>query len=74
MENRRACRIAIYTKAQISTDADNPTLLDWAAKRATYLYQAFGPHFMLGNALDWVERASKPSDDHEETGRLTGGS
>jgi hypothetical protein len=45
MENRRACRIAAYTKAQILTDADNPTLLEWATKEAIYFYRAFAPEF-----------------------------
>jgi hypothetical protein len=46
LDNRRACRVAIYTKAQILIDADSPTLLDWAAKKATYFYQAFEPEFL----------------------------
>ncbi|MCU1252248.1 MAG: hypothetical protein JWQ49_5277 [Edaphobacter sp.] len=46
MDHRRASRIAIYTKAQISTDADNPVLLDWAVKRANDLYRTFKLHFM----------------------------
>jgi CBS domain-containing protein len=45
MDNRRACRVAVYTKAQILTDAESPTLLEWAAKKATYFYQAFEPEF-----------------------------
>jgi CBS domain-containing protein len=45
MDNRRACRVAVYTKAQILTDADSPTLLEWATKRATYFYRAFEPEF-----------------------------
>jgi CBS domain-containing protein len=48
MNEKRACRIALYTKAQILTDADNQTLLDWAAKRATNFYRAFGPEFLSG--------------------------
>jgi CBS domain-containing protein len=51
MDNRRACRIAVYTKAQILTDADSPILLEWAAKRATYFYRAFGPEFLSGRAI-----------------------
>ena len=39
MDKRRACRIAVYTKVQIFADADDPTLMEWAAKRATYLYR-----------------------------------
>jgi len=45
MDNRRACRVAVYTKAHILTDSDSPTLLEWAAKKATYFDRAFGPEF-----------------------------
>jgi CBS domain-containing protein len=45
LDNRRACRVAAYTKAQILTDADSPTLLEWAAKKATNFYRAFEPQF-----------------------------
>jgi CBS domain-containing protein len=45
LDNRQACRIALYSKAQILTDADSPTLLEWAAKKATSFYRAFGPEF-----------------------------
>ena len=45
MDNRQACRVAVYAKAQILTDADSPTLLDWAAKKATSFYKAFEPEF-----------------------------
>jgi len=51
MDNRRACRIAVYTKAQILTDADSPILLEWAAKRATHFYQAFEPEFLSSRAV-----------------------
>lgn len=51
MDNRRACRIAVYTKAQILTDADSPILVEWAAKRATYFYQAFQPAFLSSTAV-----------------------
>jgi CBS domain-containing protein len=44
-ETNLACRIAIYTKAQIQTDAQNPKLLDWATQKAIALYKAFGPEF-----------------------------
>ena len=47
MNQRRACRIAVYTKAQILTDADSPTLLEWAVKRAVHFHQAFGPEFSI---------------------------
>jgi Domain of unknown function (DUF4268) len=50
LDNRRACRVAVYTKAQILIDADSPTLLDWAAKKATYFYQAFEPEFRLSRS------------------------
>lgn len=45
MDHRRACRVAIYTKAQILTDADSLTLLEWAVKRAVRFRQAFEPEF-----------------------------
>jgi hypothetical protein len=51
MDNRRACRIAVFTKAQILTDADSSTLLEWAAKRAVYFYEAFGPEFLSSRAV-----------------------
>jgi CBS domain-containing protein len=46
MDNRRASRVAVYTRAQVLTDADSPTLLEWAAKRAVHFYQAFRPEFL----------------------------
>jgi Domain of unknown function (DUF4268) len=45
MDSRRGCRIAVYTKAQILTDSDSSTLLEWSAQRATRLWRAFGPIF-----------------------------
>ncbi len=45
LDNRQACRIALYSRAQILKDADSPTLLEWAAKKATSLYRAFDPEF-----------------------------
>lgn len=45
MDNRKACRVAIYTKAQIFTDVDSENLLEWAAKRAVSLYRAFEAEF-----------------------------
>ena len=45
MDSRRACRIAVYTKAQILTDSDSSELLEWTAQRATRLWRAFGPIF-----------------------------
>ena len=57
LENRRASRIAVYTKAQVLADADNSTLLDWAAKRATYFYRAFEPQITMRNAIAWTASA-----------------
>jgi Domain of unknown function (DUF4268) len=34
LNDRRACRIALYTKAQILTDAESPVLLEWAAQES----------------------------------------
>ncbi len=45
LNNKRACRVAVYTKAQILTDVDNPALLDWATQKAVALCKAFGPEF-----------------------------
>lgn len=45
LDEKRACRVAAYTKAQILTDSNNSTLLDWAAKKAFDLYRAFEPEF-----------------------------
>jgi Domain of unknown function (DUF4268)/CBS domain len=44
-DEHRACRIAVCKKAQIQTDEQNPTLLDWATQKAIALYKAFGPEF-----------------------------
>jgi hypothetical protein len=45
MDSRRACRIAVYVKAQILIDSDSPALLEWTSQRATRLWRAFGPVF-----------------------------
>ena len=45
IDNRRACRVASYTKAQILRDADDQALLEWAAKRAVRFNLAFEPEF-----------------------------
>jgi hypothetical protein len=45
LDERRACRVAVYTKAQILADAESPALLEWAAKRATIFYSVFEPEF-----------------------------
>ena len=50
LDNRRACRIAVYTKAQILTDADSPVLLDWAVKKALAFHKTFASEF--GTELD----------------------
>lgn len=44
-DDDRACRIAIYTRAHIQTDAQNPILLDWSAQKAVAFYKAFAPEF-----------------------------
>jgi hypothetical protein len=51
LDKRQACRIAIYTKAQILMDADSPVLLNWAAKRATSLYRAFETQFCSSSTI-----------------------
>ncbi len=48
MDTRRACRIAVYTKAQILTDSGSSALLEWSAQRAIRLWRAFGPIFREG--------------------------
>jgi hypothetical protein len=45
LDNRRACRIAVYTKTQILTDSDSPILLDWAVKRALAFHKTFASEF-----------------------------
>jgi hypothetical protein len=45
LDDKRACRIAAYTKAQILTDSDSPALLDWAVKKAVDFHRAFAPEF-----------------------------
>jgi hypothetical protein len=51
LDNKRACRVAVYTKAQILTDADSPALLEWATNRAIHLYRAFQSEFPVGKLL-----------------------
>jgi hypothetical protein len=48
----RACRVALYTKAQIQSDAENSTLLDWVVQKAVAFYKAFGPEFPPRRGLD----------------------
>jgi CBS domain-containing protein len=45
LDDRRACRVAVYTHANILTDSERPTLLEWAAKRAGLMYRAFASEF-----------------------------
>lgn len=45
LDNRRACRIAVYTKAQILRDVDSPILLEWAAKRPPISTKHLGRNF-----------------------------
>ena len=45
MDDRKSCRIAVYTKGQILTDSENDTLVDWAAGRAIDFYRAFSAEF-----------------------------
>ncbi len=47
----RACRVALYTKAQIQLDSQNPALLEWATQKAVALYHAFGPEFPVKRSL-----------------------
>jgi CBS domain-containing protein len=34
MDDKRACRIAVYTPAQILKEGENPALIEWAAQKA----------------------------------------
>jgi hypothetical protein len=45
LDNKRACRIAGYTRAQILMDSDSPARLDWAVKKAVDFHRAFAPEF-----------------------------
>jgi CBS domain-containing protein len=49
LDNRRACRIAIYTDAGVLTDSENDAVIDWTAQKALDFYRVFGPEF-AGNA------------------------
>jgi hypothetical protein len=67
MDNRRACRVAVYTKAHILTDSDSSTLLECAAKKATRFYQAFGPEsrlIMFGAFEGGKMKSSKRQEKH----------
>jgi CBS domain-containing protein len=46
-DHDRACRIALYTKAQIESDVQNTKLIDWAVQKAIGLYKALGPEFPI---------------------------
>jgi hypothetical protein len=46
LDDKRACRIAAYNRAQILTDSDSPALLDWAVKKAVDFHRAFAPEFI----------------------------
>jgi CBS domain-containing protein len=43
LDDRRACRVAVYTKAQILSDSNSAMLVEWATRRATRLYRVFEP-------------------------------
>jgi CBS domain-containing protein len=45
-DDKRACRIAIYIKAQIQKGTENLALLDWSAQKAVAFYKAFAPEFL----------------------------
>jgi CBS domain-containing protein len=55
LDERRACRVAVYTKAQVLADAESPTLLEWAAQRATTFYRVFEPELVALN-MATIER------------------
>jgi hypothetical protein len=40
-----ACRIALYTQAQIGQAIEDPAILEWAVQKATALFKAFSPEF-----------------------------
>ena len=45
IDHKRACRIAAYTQAQVSTQSEDEMLIEWAARRALEMYGAFSPYF-----------------------------
>ena len=45
LDEKRASRIAIYTKAQIFADADNISLIDWAVRNAEQFRSTFESFF-----------------------------
>jgi hypothetical protein len=48
LDEKRACRVAVYTKAYIHVDKNNPILLDWAVRHTLDLYRAFQTEFLAG--------------------------
>lgn len=57
LDNRRACRIAIYTDAGILTDSENQAVIDWTAQKALDFYRVFGPEF-CGNVGETTQPES----------------
>jgi CBS domain-containing protein len=49
LDDNRACRIAAYTQAQVSTQSEDAMLIEWAARRALEMYYAFIPYFKDGS-------------------------
>jgi Domain of unknown function (DUF4268) len=45
LDLKRACRIAVYNRAQVLTDFANLGLLEWSVRKAIRLRQVFGPEF-----------------------------
>lgn len=45
LDQKRASRIAIYTKAQVLADVDNISLIDWAVRRAEQFRSSFENFF-----------------------------
>jgi len=45
LDQKRASRIAIYTKAQVLADADNISLIDWAVRRVEQFRSIFEGFF-----------------------------
>ena len=45
MDDKRASRVAEYTKGHILTDSANGILIEWAAKKAVDFIRAFSPEF-----------------------------
>ena len=45
LDEKRACRVAAFTKSQIFT-VESPELFEWAAKKAFDFHKAFAPEFV----------------------------